>query len=127
MLVTHYIALLLALLVLAMAGVLLGAHRRREREQRDHLHALREREEKLRLALWASNELYWQYDLERRELESIRIESGRSDDLDLRIDLDDDHQIHPEDVDQVVGRLRGYITNNTPMFLSCLLYTSRCV
>ena len=118
MLVTHYIALLLALLVLAMAGVLLGAHRRREREQRDHLHALREREEKLRLALWASNELYWQYDLERRELESIRIESGRSDDLDLRIDLDDDHQIHPEDVDQVVGRLRGYITNNTPMFLS---------
>ncbi|MBK7205495.1 MAG: hypothetical protein IPH90_05630 [Thermomonas sp.] len=71
---THYMALLLALLVLTLAGVVLGGHRRREREQREHLRELREREEKLRLALWASSEYYWQYDLERRELESIRIE-----------------------------------------------------
>ena len=88
-----------------LAGVLLGAHRRREREQREHLRALREREEKLRLALWASSEFYWQFDLERRELESIRIEPGRKDDLNLRIDLDADHQIHPDDLPLVLDRL----------------------
>ena len=49
--------------------------------------ALREREEKLRLALWASSEMYWQYDLERRELESIKIEPGHSDDLIERLGL----------------------------------------
>jgi diguanylate cyclase (GGDEF)-like protein/PAS domain S-box-containing protein len=115
---THYMALLLALLVLVLAGVVLAAHRRREREQREHLRALREREEKLRLALWASNEFYWQYDLERRELESIRIEPGRKDDLNLRIDLDDDHQIHPDDLPLVLERLRAYVSGDAPMFLS---------
>ena len=77
--VTHYMALMLALLVLALAGVVLAGHRRREREQREHLRAMREREEKLRLSLWASNELYWQYDLDRHELEKVQIE-----DLELR-------------------------------------------
>jgi len=43
-----------AVLLLVMAIMLLSGHRRREREQLD---ALREREEKLRLALWASSEL----------------------------------------------------------------------
>ena len=41
--VTHYTALLLALLVLALAGLVLSGHRRREREQREHLRAMRER------------------------------------------------------------------------------------
>ena len=116
--VTHYMALLLALLVLALAGVVLAGHRRREREQREHLRAMREREEKLRLSLWASNEFYWQYDLERNELESVKIEPGRSDDLDVRIDLETDHQIHPDDVGQVLQRLRAYVRGHAPMFLS---------
>jgi len=116
--VTHYMALLLALLVLALAGLVLAGHRRREREQREHLRAMREREEKLRLSLWASNELYWQYDLDRHELEKVRIAPGRSDDLEVRTDLDTDHQIHPDDVDQVLQRLRAYVTGHAPMFLS---------
>ena len=116
--VTHYTALLLALLVLALAGLVLSGHRRREREQREHLRAMREREEKLRLSLWASNELYWQYDLERHELEKVRIQPGSSDDLDVRVDLDADHQIHPDDVDAVLRRLRAYVAGQAPMFLS---------
>ena len=116
--VTHYMALLLALLVLALAGVVLSGHRRREREQREHLCAMREREEKLRLALWASNESFWQYDLERRELEKIRIDPGHSDDLEIRTDLDVDHQIHSDDLPAVQQRLRDYVTGQAPMFLS---------
>ncbi|TXG78823.1 MAG: diguanylate cyclase, partial [Rhodocyclaceae bacterium] len=116
--VTHYTALLLALLVLALAGLVLSGHRRREREQREHLRAMREREEKLRLSLWASNELYWQYDLERHELEKVQIQPGSSDDLDVRVDLDADHQINPDDVDAVLRRLRAYVAGQAPMFLS---------
>ena len=116
--VTHYMALLLALLVLALSGIVLAVHRRREREQREHLRAMREREEKLRLSLWASNELYWQYDLERHELEKVRIEPGNSDDLDVRVDFDTDHQIHPDDVEPALQRLRAYVKGQAPMFLS---------
>ena len=115
---THYMALLLALLVLVLAGVVLTGHRRREREQREHLRALREREEKLRLALWASNEFYWQYDMQRRELERTEIAPGNGGDLKLHVDLGTDHQIHPDDLQLVIGRLRQYLAGDAPMFLS---------
>ena len=115
---SHFMALLLALLVLVLAGVVLTGHRRREREHREHLRALREREEKLRLALWASNELYWQYDMRRRELERTEIAPGSGGDLRVHVDLESDHQIHPDDLQPVLGRLREYVTGEAPMFLS---------
>ena len=43
---SHSLALLVALLVLAMAGMAIAGHRRRE-----HLQAMREREQRLRLSL----------------------------------------------------------------------------
>ncbi len=116
--VLQTLALLAALLVLVLAGMLLVAHRRRELGQREHLHALREREARLRLSLWASNELYWQYDLERHELESTQIEPGRSDDPNLQMSLDSDHQIHPDDLQRVVARLKQYLAGEASMFLS---------
>jgi PAS domain S-box-containing protein len=115
---SHVLALLVALLVLAMAGMAIAGHRRRDREQRDHLRAMREREQRLRLSLWASNEIYWQYDLEKRELERTRVEPDRSDDLAVQVDLDKDHQIHEEDLPLVLERLREYVTGGTQMFLS---------
>src|SRR5690606_23190851 len=51
---SHLLALLVALLVLAMAGMAIAGSRRRERIHREHLRAIREREQRLRLALWAS-------------------------------------------------------------------------
>ncbi len=112
------VALLAALLVLLLAAMLLLGSRRREHEQREHLQALREREQRLRLSLWASNEMYWQYDLERHELESSQIEPGRSDDLNLQMYLDRDHQIHPDDLQPVTGRLKQYLRGDTTMFVS---------
>lgn len=114
----HTLMLVAALLVLVLAGMLLVGHRRREQEQREHLRALREREQRLRLSLWASNEMYWQYDLERHELESTQIEPGRSDDLNLHISLDTDHQIHPDDLPLVLNRLRQYLRDDASMFVS---------
>ena len=86
------LALLAALLVLLLVGTLLAGHRRRE--------------------------MYWQYDLEKRELESTQIEPGSSDDLNLRLNLDLDHQIHPDDLQLVTARLKQYLRGETPMFLS---------
>ncbi len=112
------LALLAALLVLLLAGLLLVGHRRREQDQREHIRALCEREQRLRLSLWASNELYWQYDLERHELESTQIELSRSDDLNLHVNLETDHQIHPDDLPLVQSRLHEYVRGYAPMFLS---------
>ena len=113
-----FMALLIALLVLAIAGVVLSAQRRRAREHRLHLSALREREEKLRLALWASDELYWQYDLPRRELESTRVVPGRDGDLQPHVRVDPNHEIHPDDLPLVEQRLRAHVRGESPMFLS---------
>ena len=115
---SHTLVLLIAVLVLVLAGVVLNSNRRRDREQREHLRALREREQRLRLSLWASNELYWQYDLDRREMESTAIEVDGRDDLNLRVDLDTDHQIHPDDLELVLTRLKTYLSGQAPMFLS---------
>ena len=115
---SHLLALLVALLVLALAWVAIAAHRRREREQRDHLRALGEREQRLRLSLWASNEIYWQYDLDKRELERTQVEPDRSDDLAVQVHVDTDHQIHPDDLPLLQERLRAYVTGEASMFLS---------
>ncbi len=116
--VPQTLALLAALLVLLLSGLLLAGHRRRELDQHEHLRALREREQRLRLSLWASSEIYWQYDLELHELESTQIELGGTDDLNLHINLDTDHQIHPDDLPLVVSRLQQYVRGTTLMFVS---------
>ena len=115
---SHALVLLVALLVLVMAGMAIASHRRRLREQHDHLAALREREQRTRLSLWASNELYWQYDMVKRELEKTRVEPDPRNDLAVHVDLEKDHQIHPDDLPLVLNRLRGYLGGTDPIFLS---------
>ena len=43
--------------------VLLVVWSRRQRAEKHHIRQIREREERLKLALWASSEQYWDYDL----------------------------------------------------------------
>ncbi|WP_256645633.1 putative bifunctional diguanylate cyclase/phosphodiesterase [Thermomonas paludicola] len=114
----HLLVLLLASLVLALAALAIAGHRRREREQLEHLRKLREREQRLRLSLWASNELYWQYDLRTRELEKTRVAPDQANDLAVHIALDKNPQIHPEDLPLVLQRLREYLRGLTPIFMS---------
>ncbi len=113
---SHSLWLLAAVVMLVMAVLLLIGHRRREREQREHVAELREREEKLRLALWASNERYWDYDLDRRVMESTSIEGDR--DLRVQVDVEEDHRIHPDDLEMVRDRLRQHLRGDNAMFLS---------
>ena len=114
--ISHLLALMLAILVLAFAGTTIAGHRRRERLQREHLQAIRDREQRLRLSLWASNELYWQYDLPTRTLEKTRVLPDPANDLIVQSSLDTDPQIHPDDVAMVQQHLRDYLQGRTQIF-----------
>ena len=114
----YALVLLLSLLVLLLSWLAIAAHRRREREQRDHLLEQQESEQQLRLSLWASNELYWQYDLRTREMEITRVAPGNDDRLAMQIDRDSDPRIHPDDMPEVLLRLRAYLRGTAPIFLS---------
>jgi diguanylate cyclase (GGDEF)-like protein/PAS domain S-box-containing protein len=112
---------LLAYTVLALAALvalLLYRHRQWRREQA-HVHALREREERLQLALWASGEYFWDYDLASRRLTSTRVR----DDADGEhpggaVETELEHPIHPEDLPLVRRRLREHLRGDAPMFVS---------
>jgi diguanylate cyclase (GGDEF)-like protein/PAS domain S-box-containing protein len=107
---------LAALLLLGSLGWLW--HSRRQRE-RGYFRQIREREERLKLALWASGEQFWDYDLEAGELHWLRADdSGQAPDIGVRTEVDDDHRIHEEDLPQVRERLRQHLDGTKPVFLS---------
>ena len=115
---SHTLVLILSLLVLLLAGVAITAARRREREGRDHLRALHEREQRLQLSLWASNEYYWQYDLDTRELEETRVTAETGGEFAVRVIPDRQTRIHEEDAPIVRERLIAYLRGETPYFQS---------
>ena len=109
------LVLLLSVLVLALAGLAVASFRRRERDQRKLMQALDESDQQLRLALWASGELFWQYDLRSHHLQRTRIVADADNDLAVRSDLDRDTQIHPDDLPRVLDQLRAYLRGDAPM------------
>jgi diguanylate cyclase (GGDEF)-like protein/PAS domain S-box-containing protein len=112
--ITGYV--LAALLLLGSLGWLW--HSRRQRE-RGYFRQIREREERLKLALWASGEQFWDYDLRRGELHWLRAEeSGQAPDIGVQTSVGEDHRIHEEDLPQVRERLRQHLDGIKPVFLS---------
>ena len=96
---------------------------------RDSNEALRERDEHLKLALWASGEHFWDYDLVRRKLHRMRADEGTAHSAEITVltRQGDVPTIHEQDLAQVMQLLRSHLQGDTPLFMSCLLYTSRCV
>lgn len=109
------LVLLLSALVLALAWLAVVSYRRRESDQQRFQQKLDERDRQLRLALWASGEMYWQYDLRNQHLERTRIAVDADNDLAARLDLDRDTQIHPDDLPRVLDQLRAYLRGDAPM------------
>ena len=99
---------------LALAGalcvVLLAMWGRRAVAEKRHRSLLRDREERLKLALWASSEQYWDYDLKGRHMDRMWVES-RSNAPELRVVTvsESDHRIHPDDVDLVRELMRDHL------------------
>ncbi|MCC7095974.1 MAG: EAL domain-containing protein [Thermomonas sp.] len=113
--IASLLVLLLSSLVLALAWLAIASHRRRESDLRRFNDELEGRDRQLRLALWASDEMYWQYDLRSKHLERVRIVSVGDNELEARFDLDRDTQIHPEDLPRVLDQLRSYLRGHAPM------------
>jgi PAS domain S-box-containing protein len=112
--ITGYV--LATLLLLGSLGWLW--HRRRQRE-RGYFQQIREREERLKLALWASGEQFWDYDLQGGQLHWLRAEdSGQAPDIGVQTAVEEDHRIHEEDLPQVRERLRQHLDGTKPVFLS---------
>ena len=108
---------LLAALAATILGLLLVLRRRMRAQQRQQ-QDLVEQQERLRLALWASDEVFWQYDVAADALESTRIVPGREGVLAAQVQRDPAHPIHPDDLPQVRADLRAHLRGQTPMFVS---------
>ncbi len=112
---------LIASLVLvgALSVVLAIVWTRRIRADRRHTQQLQEREDRLKLALWASSEQYWDYDLKTRHLRRMWVDS-RSTSPELRIlsMTESDHRIHPDDLPQVQEKLRAHLRGEAELLIS---------
>ncbi len=108
-----------ALLLLAPLGFAGWQWLQRRRRDGAHLAALREREERLKVALWASAEQFWDYDLRDGAMHRVRV---RITDGDAQLETESlhqrEHHIHPDDIERVRTQLRQHVRGETPVFES---------
>jgi diguanylate cyclase (GGDEF)-like protein/PAS domain S-box-containing protein len=117
-------AKLVLLIVVVLAVVLvtalwIAATRRRRREHA-YLEQLRDREERFKMALWATGERYWDYHLASGTLQRLLVhpqDRKLTDQISVhRVNLD--HVIHPDDLPEALDRMQRYVDGETDMFLS---------
>jgi diguanylate cyclase (GGDEF)-like protein/PAS domain S-box-containing protein len=108
----------LAAVLLALGAWLLW--RRRRNRERGYFERIRDREERLKLALWASGEQYWDYDLALGELQRMTVTDDvrSASDIAVATEVESDHRIHPDDLPLVRERLREHLRGGSARFLS---------
>ena len=82
--------------------------------------ALRSRDERLKLALWASGEQFWDYDLVQRRLYRMRADETavQTSDITVLTRQGEVPTIHEEDLPLVMERLRLHLQGKAPIFTS---------
>ncbi len=110
---TLYGALVLALL----AALWIGYRRRRQRELHHH-RELREREDRLRLALWGSGDEFWDWDVPGGRIHRIVADSAQGGQRTETLALAEWRQrvVHPEDQARVETLLREHIDGQRDHF-----------
>ncbi len=90
--------------------------------QPDHrAESTQDRDQHLKLALWASGEQFWDYDLERRKLHRMRADESNENsaaEITMVTRQGDVPTIHEQDVPMVMQRLRAHLQGDTPLFTS---------
>ena len=109
-----------ALAAIALLLVLGWRWRQRRRREHGYFAQIREREERLKLALWASGEQFWDYHLDDHTLHRMQGDdgSGQTPEIGIHTQADARHQIHADDLIQVQAMLRGHLRGDTALFLS---------
>ncbi|MFC3129701.1 putative bifunctional diguanylate cyclase/phosphodiesterase [Coralloluteibacterium stylophorae] len=110
-----------SVLVVASVAALAAAWRilrHRERRERQLLAELRHREERHTLALWGSGDEYWHWDIaagrvHRQGMPHMVAATGGDATL---LDHWKREVLHPDDVDEVVRRMREHLAGATPAF-----------
>jgi diguanylate cyclase (GGDEF)-like protein/PAS domain S-box-containing protein len=104
-------------LLLAIGGLLYGSQRRIERE-RLHAAALREREERLRVAIWGSGDEFW--DMRAGNLFRIGTDNllGLPHEDTVSGDNWRRHAVHPDDLEQVERTLAEHVRGERDAFES---------
>jgi diguanylate cyclase (GGDEF)-like protein/PAS domain S-box-containing protein len=91
----------------------------RQRREREHLAAMRDREDRLKLALWASGEQFWDYHLADRSMHRLQASDPDGEyDLGVEALLERDHAVHPDDLDRVRAQMRRHLQGELPVFES---------
>jgi diguanylate cyclase (GGDEF)-like protein/PAS domain S-box-containing protein len=114
------VKVLYAALALALIGLPVLSWRRRVRRERLHTRELREREERLRVAIWGSGDEFWDYDLRRNELVRIGADGLLGFEPDHRISAEDwrNNAVHPEDRARVERVLDEHVAGRRDTFES---------
>ncbi len=112
--------LLIAVVLATLLAVGLWAMTTRRRRERAYLEQLRDREERFKMALWATGERYWDYHLASGTLQRLLVhpqDRRLGDQISLHhVDLD--QVIHPDDLPHALDRMQRYVAGETEMFLS---------
>ncbi len=110
-----------ALLVAAGATLAWWLWRRRLQAERGYFEQIREREERLKIALWASGEHFWDNDLTTNAAHVLSVDDpGDKPGTTIRslhfanLEL----EVHPDDLPTVRQNMQAHIEGRTPMFVS---------
>ena len=122
---TRLSLMVLALLVLAVVTLIATRRywmpaRQGPRREPAVTESARERDEHLKLALWASGEHFWDYDLVRRRMHRMRADENAAHWADITVLTRQGEvpAIHPQDMPLVMQRLRSHLQGETPLFTS---------
>jgi diguanylate cyclase (GGDEF)-like protein/PAS domain S-box-containing protein len=114
------VALLVLAAVLAITAQRYWRSKQRQTFDPPRTESQRERDEHLKLALWASGEHFWDYDLIRRRLHHMRADESTAHSAEITVltRQGDVPPIHELDLPLVMEQLRSHLQGETPLFMS---------
>ncbi len=111
---------LYALLLLGLIGLPVLAHRRRLERDRQHTRELREREERLRVAIWGSGDEFWDWDIRDGKLFRVGADAllGYQHEHQVTGDEWRRRSVHPDDLPRVEQILASHVSGDREFFES---------
>ncbi len=109
-----------ALVALAVLAIPIRENRRKLESQRRHTRELREREERLKVAVWGSGDEFWDWDIARSVMYRVGADNllGFANEQALSGDDWRKNAVHPDDLARVEGILADHVAGKREYFES---------